>query len=189
MKYILFIFFPYLYLFFLCGINPPKDERSCFYLDLDPEVNTLNKSCCMLFNNINNKKFCYMVTEEEINNKSKKYNNEIYEIQCKNESQNNIDNKTYEPYFGEICVEESINITSPKICIENNIYDKIKYPCCLFRFQYENSNEKKNICISLGYIGSKDYLTYDKSILDCHINYIKNKFLLIIILIFIIYMT
>jgi hypothetical protein len=39
-----------------------------------------------------------------------------------------------------------------------------------------------NICISLGYISSQDYLTYDKKILDCNINYIKNKYLLIIIL-------
>ena len=37
MKYILFIFFPYLYLFLLCGLNPPKNELSFIYYNFENE--------------------------------------------------------------------------------------------------------------------------------------------------------
>ena len=98
--------------------------------------------------------------------------------------------KKTEPNLGDICVTNtSINITGPKDCIENNEFDKIKYPCCLFRLQNKNIEEEtKNICISLGYISSQDYLTYDKKILDCNINYIKNIFFLKIIIIILLFL-
>ena len=186
MKYILFIFFPYLYLFLLCGINPPKDVNSCIFYNFENDTSSNDEKCCLITNDKKDKTFCYLVNNTEIKENKTIFNNEEYTIECKNETENekNTDNKQYEPNLGEICVTNtSINITGPKDCIENNEFDKIKYPCCLFRLQNKNIEEgTKNICISLGYISSQDYLTYDKKILDCKINYIKNKFLLIIIL-------
>ena len=180
MKYILFIFLPYLYLFFLCGINPPKNIQSCIFYNFDNETSS-NEKCCLIENGKN--KFCYLVNENEIKENKVIFNKEEYNITCKNESEyENKDNNG--PVLGEICVtNKSINISGPKDCIDNNIFDGIKYPCCLFRLQKKNIEEETmNICISLGYISSQDYLTYDKNILDCNINYIKNKYLLIIIL-------
>ena len=92
-----------------------------------------------------------------------------------------IDNKQYKPE--KFCVNLIHYYNRTKYCIDNNIFDKIKYLCCLFRLQNKSIEEEaKNICISLGYISAQDYLTYDKKIIDFNINYIKNEFLLIIIL-------
>ena len=181
MKYILFIFLPYLYLFFLCGINPPKDIQSCIFYNFDNETSS-NEKCCLIENGKN--KFCYLVNENEIKENKVIFNKEEYNITCKNESENDNKSNKKVPVLGEICVtNKSINITVPKDCIENNEFDKIKYPCCLFRLQKKNIEEETtNICISLGYISAQDYLTYDKKIIDCNINYIKNKYLLIIII-------
>ena len=63
MKYILFIFLPYLYLFFLCGINPPKNIQSCIFYNFDNETSS-NEKCCLIENGKN--KFCYLVNENEI---------------------------------------------------------------------------------------------------------------------------
>ena len=170
-SFLLLFFFPNPIFSLFCGINPPINESYCFIIDDNSE---LEEDCCLI-NNTNNK-YCYLLSKSEIAQKKIFFNNENYDIFCRN--------KTYEknrnvPLLGMKCIDEEIkDITDPKNCTEFNKFDGRKYPCCLFRMQNvaeDGEIEINNICISLGEIGTQDYLTYDKNILDCFGNMVINK--------------
>jgi hypothetical protein len=62
LKYILFIFFPYLYLFLLCGLNPLK--ITCIFYNFENETSSNDDlKYCMI---LNNKKKLKLVTDTEI---------------------------------------------------------------------------------------------------------------------------
>ena len=62
MKYILFIFFPYLYLFLLCGLNPLN--ISCIFYNFQNETSSNDDLKCS-----------YLVTDKDIKENKTIFNN------------------------------------------------------------------------------------------------------------------